>query len=452
MSTQGAAEAATSGAAPRRGSRWIVFVCLGGLAAAAWLGWFVWFREQPPLPAIDFTAANPRLVQVIQEARDAVRANPRSAKAWGRLGMVLLAHEYWPEARVCFDQAAARDPKSARWLYLDAQARFRSDPLRAIALLEKAVAVDGDDPVVRLFLGEQLLEQGRLDEAEQHLLVVLNDEQMKAWGHVRLAQLALRRDQLPKALGHAQLAQEGDRSFKALHVLLSEIYFRMGDARAAESEDQKARRLPPAKWLDPYLAQVDELKVEVLGQLDEAKLLGSQGQSEQEIALLEGLVRSHPQSLPARISLAQAHAKRQNWEAAAAACRQALDLHPDDDIALNLLAACLRKQGKLPQAVETYQKSLRQNPQNAETRYQLGSCYYQLKQTAAAMDELRTAVRLRPNYADAWRELGQFHLQENDPEALVCLRRAVELAPEDGAAQRLLAEAQKRLEKSKPPK
>jgi tetratricopeptide (TPR) repeat protein len=362
----------------------------------------------------------------------------------------LLAHDYYPEASACFVQAAKRDPRAARWLYLDAQACYKIYPLRAITLLEKAVAVNGEDTTFRLLLGELLLEQGRLDEAERHLVVVLNNEQQKPWGHMRLAQLALHREQLPQALEHAQLAQEGAVSMKELHVLLSKLHFRMGDPQAAEREYQKSLTLPPSKWPDPYMERVERVKVEVLGRLGEAKALASQGQGEQEMALLEELVGANPQSVPAWISLAQAQAQRRNWAAAAASCRQALAVHPDDDIALNLLGSCLRNEGKPDRAVEIYQRSVRQNPHNAETHYQLGWCYYQLRQKSAAVDALRTAVRLRPNYANAWRVLGELYARDNDEEALACLRRAVELAPEDETARALLAEVRKRLEKSDP--
>jgi len=90
------------------------------------------------------------------------------------------------------------------------------------------------------------------------------------------------------------------------------------------------------------------------------------------------------------------------------------------------------------------------NPGNADEHYQLGYCSYRLGKKSEAVEAFQTAVRLRPNFANGWRELGQLLAERNDPEATTCFRRAVELAPEDGKARSLLEDAQKRFGKSAP--
>lgn len=434
--------------APRRLWRMAFLLLVAmGLAFAVW---FSFFREQPRLPKIDLSNASPQLAEAIAEASTDVRRHPRSADAWGRLGMVLLAHDYFPEADECFFQASRYDPRAAEWPYLSAQACSKIDPTRAITLLERAVALREEEPTFRLLLGELLLEQGRLDDAEKNLAEVLKSDQQRAWGHLRLAQVALCRNEPAQALKQAQLAEQAQPTVKAFHVLLAEIHFRLGDTKAAERERQESLALPAEKWHDPYMEQVERLKVEVVPRLAQAHQLSAQGQAQEEIMVLQEIADSNPSSAPARISLGQAYARFQQWGPAETAARQALSLKPGDAIALDLLGFCLRKQGQLQQAVECYRKSLELNPQNADAQYQLGYCYYRLGKKPAAVVALRTAVRLRPNYADAWRELGQFLAEANDAEAIACFRRAVELAPEDEAARRLLEDTVKRLGKAKP--
>lgn len=434
---------AASPPAPPRALRRTALVLIAGVGLT-WSGWFFWSRHRPPLPEIDVSNANPSLATAIGRAVDAVRQEPRSGDRWGLLGMILLAHQYNLEAADCFRQAETWAPDDSRWPYYGAQACFKIYPTRAIALLKRAVACDEREPTIRLFLGELQMEQGEWDDAERNLTQVLTDRQYEPWGRLRLAQIALGRGDVQLALTEADRAEAGAVPIKALHVLRAEIEFRMGNAPAAEREREKANALPSLKWPDPHMAKVEALKEEVLPQLARANELSAQGHGRAAIVMLEKIVDANPQSIPARLSLARAYLDQKQWHAAENASRQALSLHPDDAIALNYLGFSLGSQGQLAQAVETYKLSVASNPQNADTHYELGSCYFRLGNKKAALESLKNAVRLRPNLANGWRELGQLLAKEDDGEALLCFRRAVELAPEDELARRLLNDSVKR--------
>ena len=86
----------------------------------------------------------------------------RSAAAWGRLGKILLAHEFSDEARACFAQAEALDPAEPRWPYHQGTILSQGEPDAAIPKLQRAVERCGNDPdAPRLRLAEILLAQGR---------------------------------------------------------------------------------------------------------------------------------------------------------------------------------------------------------------------------------------------------------------------------------------------------
>src|SRR5207248_1425734 len=91
-------------------------------------GGYLWLRPrspEPPRPAL--ADADPAVVEAIDAARTEVRAAPRSAAAWGKLGMLLLAHGYAADAGVCFTRAEALGPNEARWPNLHAVA-LQDDP------------------------------------------------------------------------------------------------------------------------------------------------------------------------------------------------------------------------------------------------------------------------------------------------------------------------------------
>ena len=67
--------------------------------------------ERPvAVPEPDMTNMEPQVEQRLRETRSAVFANPQSASAWGRFGMVAHAHGLWEDALPAYRQAQTLDP------------------------------------------------------------------------------------------------------------------------------------------------------------------------------------------------------------------------------------------------------------------------------------------------------------------------------------------------------
>src|SRR5438046_2762151 len=94
----------------------VALVLAGG--GGAW--WYCFLREPvPDPPAVDLSRADPEVARVISAALDDVRAKRRDAAAWGKLGMLLRAHDFDTESLAAFRTAGNLDPKSYRWPYLE---------------------------------------------------------------------------------------------------------------------------------------------------------------------------------------------------------------------------------------------------------------------------------------------------------------------------------------------
>src|SRR5262249_61754171 len=124
--------------------------------------------------------AAPALIESIEAARRQVRKDPYSAATWGRLGKVLRGSSYYEPAAACFAQAEKYEPGEPRWPYLRGESLQQRDPAAAREHLRRAVASwekRGETPVVpRLRLAELLLDEGRLDEAEEQVARALERE------------------------------------------------------------------------------------------------------------------------------------------------------------------------------------------------------------------------------------------------------------------------------------
>ena len=99
----------------------------------------------------------------IREAQEETRQRPRSADAWGRLGMTLLANKFLEESVVPFAHAEEFDRKDPRWPYLRGESLLPGDPDAALPHLRRAAELAGrgeaDSVAPWLRLAEVLLEK-----------------------------------------------------------------------------------------------------------------------------------------------------------------------------------------------------------------------------------------------------------------------------------------------------
>src|SRR3954454_12811393 len=91
------------------GRRHLLAVLLvGGALLVGGLGLAYWHTppSHPAMPpTFDFTHMDPAVGRAVADAREQVIKFPRSADAWGKLGMILLGHQLSPEAADCFARA-----------------------------------------------------------------------------------------------------------------------------------------------------------------------------------------------------------------------------------------------------------------------------------------------------------------------------------------------------------
>src|SRR6516162_3081205 len=80
--------------------RWL-WGTLIGVVVVLGSGWLVWqqFAPVPPMP--DLAGCDPEVGEAVAAARNDVQLWPWSAERWGRLGMILLAHDQHRDALTC---------------------------------------------------------------------------------------------------------------------------------------------------------------------------------------------------------------------------------------------------------------------------------------------------------------------------------------------------------------
>jgi len=128
---------------------------------------------------------------------------------------------------------------------------------------------------------------------------------------------------------------------------------------------------------------------------------------------------------------AQIYFQEKNWDKAIAACKNSLDIVPDNVDAFRILGNILLRQGKKPEALGIYAKALSINPNSASIYANLGSFYAGQKHWKQALDYFQQAVIFDPNLAGAYRSLAQIWEELGDKnQALECFCQAINLDPQ----------------------
>ena len=83
-------------------------------------------------------------------------------------------------------------------------------------------------------------------------------------------------------------------------------------------------------------------------------------------------------------------------------------------ITLLNLAIVQQKQAKFEEAINTFQKVLAKDPQNADAHFGLGFCYYRKNDTKRSVTNFLQATKFNPQLIDAYANLGAICEKKGD--------------------------------------
>ncbi|MBL7070416.1 MAG: tetratricopeptide repeat protein [Candidatus Omnitrophica bacterium] len=211
-----------------------------------------------------------------------------------------------------------------------------------------------------------------------------------ALSHYIMAVLYDRQDKLDQAITEYKLALKQDYNNSVIHLNLAAAYIRDNQFEEAIAELNIASELAPDA-VEPHaiLALIYSLQ-------DQPEAAGAAYES-----ALKKASKLQPENIDIYKSLGQFYFQQGNFAAAAGIFRTVLELSVDD----------------------------------AEAHFYLGNIYYELDDKFGIETELREAVRLDPEYAEALNFLGYFLVEEgrNFKEASRLIQKALKISPDNGA-------------------
>ncbi len=408
--------------------RWILLLAaVVVLAAGTALSWR-WLHDSAPLvPPLPQDIPDAEVRQAVEQARNKVLERPNDATAWGRLGMILLAHQLYTEADLCFHEAVRLNPNSPNWPYGLALIALKRHPDDAPAFLRQALSAAGRSApeyqsAARLQLAEVCLERQELAEAEKLFQEEWRSQPGDPRAALGLGMLALARDDQRTAEDFLRKAQSSPLARKRATVQLAALLRARGDLETAAKYDQETAVLPDdPPWPDPFGEEIKQLRVGHYAWLLQENQLEEQHRYAEAAALYLQETKRNPTARAyahAGLNLARAG----DYEQAMTYLRQAVQRDPNSAHAHFLFAFTLFVRA------ETEWKRSADSPQ---ARQWFRDC----------VEEARRTTQLQPTLAGAYLFWGRALKYLGEPASAVApLRQGVECAPEHFHLQLTLGE------------
>lgn len=321
--------------------------------------------------------------EALKYFQEALRVNPTNTAIQLEVAELFFKLAQFDEAEDAFRSILTDSPDHfVAHIRLGFCARHRNDHAAAAACFERAGKIETSHIGVRLEMASDLLELGRLDEAEAGFRAVLDITPTEAAAHIGLGHCARR---------------HGDRS-ASLKCFLT-----------AAAND------PGNLWAKPEAA-ADLLE---LNRLDEAQILYN------EVLIL------HPNNLTALIGLVHCARRKGDKTTARANLNRAISIDSENTLVLLEVANEQREAGEWDEAQETLQTILDRDPQNLHALNMLGLVHRALGRHQDALTLFTRAHELHLDNAQLLVEMAieERHLGQQD----ACnrlLSAALELAPD----------------------
>ncbi len=356
------------------------------------------------------------LDQAVQGAIEAevqrLRSKLDSASDWGRLGMLLLAHDQFLSAASCLEIAERLDTFDGKWPYLRGVALRTIEPEKAASCFGVAAERYGSRSILPLVQRSELLGQlERYDDAISCVNEALRLDATNAEAILLRAQYELLLNRAPQCLLTLERLLAQPQAPRRAYLLASEAARRTKDSAAALRWQERAAAATDWQPADPLMREVMELRVGLKAGLKRADELFTQQKVDESIKELQQLEQLYPDSEWVHILLGRAYIRTRNLDRAEEALHRALTINPQSFEACFRMGVVFQVRDKPQEAAAWFQKTLAIQPNSAVTYRNLADAQISMQDAESGEQSLMRSVQVQPNYLDGYLSLVTFYAQ-----------------------------------------
>lgn len=397
--------------------------------------------ELVQLPEVDLSAMEPQVASQLAAARTSLEqllATPGADQAnlsrtFGNLGKLYHAYGLLPAAQACYNNAGAILPKELVWPYLYAvvaNERGRID--EAVRAFKYVLVYRSEDLPSRIRLAKILRESGDYAGAEEQLNAIEGDNPTMPVVLAEYGELALAEGNNQQAVEYLTAALSQIPQANRLYYPLAIANRNLGNTDQAR-EYMAKRGDVGIKVSDPYIEEIQELKVGERVHLLRGKLAYAAGDYLAAVEAFEEAVKAKPDSSRARVNLGAALSAMGQAKESQQQFVKVLELEPDNITAHFNLGTSALHEGNLEVAEPHLRKVVELSPADTEARLKLSSVFLGKNEFGAAFEQYQEIAKLDKSIQAAW--MGMINLlisAEQYPEAVAVLAQAHEAIPNDG--------------------
>lgn len=394
---------------------------------------------EPPVPA-DLDAMDPDVRARVNEALASLRAEPRDAARWMRLGMTYEAHVLNDPAKQCYEEARQLAPDDPRAWYRVALLRERTGDLRgAIDGVEVAIGRDPGYAPAHWRRGFWLLDEGNAPEAMASFqrAVSLAPDDPVGWiglarGYLQQHDAAHAREVLERLLaGGASLP----RNLRQYVVRLLASAARTASDAPGAPPVAPVRAAEEPTWSDPWASEVAQYRTGFAALYKNAIERSTAGDYRVAAALFEQLRQKRPADVTLLNQLAVCYLADKRFADGIGVLVKAAELEPNrPETHLNLASAALETDD-LPRALTEARRAIVLDRRLGKAYEVSGAVLARSGQSRDALEAFEAAVRYDPQNTIALVSAGMLEgAQGRFDTALGKFERASQIDPTDADA------------------
>jgi protein O-GlcNAc transferase len=372
--------------------------------SAADAGWTVQSVPMPDISRLPLSVqaqVRDRYAALSAKAASTQMPSEELARAYGDVGLILMATGYHAAAETSLRNAQALAPRDAKWAYYLGQLYLlTSDRANTLKSFERALELRPRDLPTIIRLGEAYLDHGKPEDAERLFLRARDIDPRSAAALEGLGRVAQARGDQARAVEYLEQTLTLDPKATRVHYPLAQSYRSLGQDEKAEAHLEQRGDGRPA-FSDPLMQSYYWL-------VDSAEAHYQRG----VLAMQAG-----------------------QWDPAADLFRKGLALDPENVQIGYSLGLALYWKGDQDAAAKQFEAVLRRSPDHVETRFNLAVLLAQQKHYREALTHFAAVAKQDPGRADA--QVGQAEMLRNLGDLNASIRhwrRAVEIDPANPVA------------------